>query len=425
MNKVDAIGSETRPQFAHFLPEVSDKLQRAADTYLESFNEHQAFTYLIAELFETTAEDRFTFTDGPRDGGIDFVIRDSPVYTIAQCKCPSMDGLRVTSRPPTYDQAILEELLSAIAMLRDRSGEYDVKPEIRRLRGDYQRDLATIPEETHLTAILGVLGELSAQARKAFESTKATLLQQNVNLRLIEWTDIDSTIHVRELPSDVSFDIRLNYDSVDDLLAHENYCYLLARAFDFYEAFAEHGWALFDWNVRYQLQNSPINKRIVGTLQAAHGRKRFHHYNNGLLITCKSYSIDKTRQRLTLSGPQIINGCQTVRAICEAYEALTPVEQQDFRDRTRVQVKIIRTTDLDFIGELVVSTNDQNPMKPRNLKSNFKRTERHSEEFQELATKLVLSTERWRVPVTGIFIRLCARISQIGLCGWTQEVPSD
>ena len=111
MNETDATGSEARPQFAHFLPEVTDKLQRAADTYLETFNEHQAFTYLIAELYETTAEDRFTFTDGPRDGGIDFVIRDSPAYTIAQCKCPSMDGLKVAIRPPSYDQSILKELL--------------------------------------------------------------------------------------------------------------------------------------------------------------------------------------------------------------------------------------------------------------------------------------------------------------------------
>ena len=98
-------------------------------------------------------------------------------------------------------------------MLQDKSGEYDVKQEIRRLRGDYQRDLATTSDETHLTAILGILGELSPQARKAFDSAKANLLQQNVNLRLIEWTDIDQTIHARELPSDVSFDIRLNYES--------------------------------------------------------------------------------------------------------------------------------------------------------------------------------------------------------------------
>ncbi|MCJ7639673.1 MAG: AIPR family protein, partial [Euryarchaeota archaeon] len=384
MSNIKAIGTKAKPQFAHFLPEIIDKLQRTADTYLESFDEHQAFTHLIAEIFETTAEDRFTFTDGPKDGGIDFIVKDSPVYTIAQCKCPNMDRLKVASHPPSYDQAILKELLSAIFMLGDKSGDYDVKQEISSLRGDYQRDLATMSEETTLTAILGILGELSPQARKAFDSAKATLKQQNISLRLIEWTDIDQNIHARESPSDVSFDVRLNYDSSEDLLRHENYCYLLAQAFDFYEAFQEYGWALFDWNVRFQLHNSPINKRIVGTLQKARGRKSFHHYNNGLLITCKSYKHDTMHQRITLSGPQIINGCQTVRAICEAYDALTPVEQQEFRNRTRVQVKIIKTTDLDFISELVVSTNDQNPMKPRNLKSNSSEQRNIQRSFKSL-----------------------------------------
>jgi len=35
-----------------------------------------------------------------------------------------------------------------------------------------------------------------------------------------------------------------------------------------------------------------------------------------------------------------------------------------------VQVKIVRTVDPAFIGQMVISTNDQNPMNPRNLRSN-------------------------------------------------------
>jgi hypothetical protein len=359
-----------KPDFSAFLPEMIDKIQQVSNIYLESYNEHEAFVYLVAELFETTSEDRFTFTDGQKDGGIDFVVKDSPVYTIGQCKFPVIEGLKNSTKIPTFDHSGLQELLAAVSMLQDKSGGYEVKPVVRRLRGDYQRDLEDVPEETHLTAILAIFGQLSTQAYTEFEASKAILKEQNVDLRLIDWTDIHQAIHAPETPSDVAFNIRLNYESQDNLLAHENYCYVLARAFDFYEAFTDYGWALFDWNVRFQLSKSPINKRIVGTLQKARGRKNFHHYNNGLLITCKSYKNDKTRQRLTLSGPQIINGCQTVRSICEAYDSLTPVEQQDFRERTWVQVKIIRTTDLDFIGELVLSTNDQNPMKPRNLKSN-------------------------------------------------------
>lgn len=71
-----------------------------------------------------------------------------------------------------------------------------------------------------------------------------------------------------------------------------------------------------------------------------------------------------------VTGPQIINGCQTVRALVEAYREMPPQDQKEFREQTRVQVKIIKTIESDYIGELVITTNDQNPMNPRNLKSN-------------------------------------------------------
>lgn len=145
---------------------------------------------------------------------------------------------------------------------------------------------------------------------------------------------------------------------------------MLANAYDFYTAFREHEWNLFEWNVRLQLLRSPINRRIVSTLQGSKSRKSFHHYNNGILITCRNYELNRHNKRIRLTGPQIINGCQTVRSICEAYESLSPTEQSHFREHTKVQVKIIRTTEPEFIGELVISTNDQNQMNPRNLKSN-------------------------------------------------------
>jgi len=363
---------KTRPvrDFAHFLPEVSDQLRTISDTYLEAYDEHQAFDYLVAELFETTHDDSFAFTDGPNDGGIDFLVRDEQAYTIAQCKCPDLDRLGDNTTPPTFDQEALDQLNRAILMLRDRKGEYDVTREIKQLRGDYQRDLTADPDSTQLTAILAILGSLTGPARTAFESRKAELGRANVRLKLVEWTDVYDALHALASPADVDFNIKINFGSSKNILPHSNYCYVLAHAYDFYEAFRKHQWNLFEWNVRFQIPNSPINRRIVNALSRAKGRKQFHHYNNGLLITCRHYKIDETRGYLTLRGPQVINGCQTVRAICEAYDSLTPEHKGHLEANTYVQVKVIKTTDPAFIGELVISTNDQNAMNPRNLKSN-------------------------------------------------------
>ncbi len=363
--------SKLAPTFSNFLPEISDRIQTTVDAYLETYNEHHAFSYLVAELYETTDEQFFVFTDGPKDGGIDWFVKDSPSYSICQCKCPSLDGLiQDPGSVPTFDQSAVNELRAAIEMLRDRTGDYEVKSAIKRLRGDYQRDLSADEEATHLTAILAVLGVLTEQARATFAAYRSSFAKDNVHLKLIEWKSIYDALHALRAPEDIDFKMRVNFDSDNDLLAHREYCYVLAHAYDFYEAFKQHGWQLFEWNVRFQLPNSKINKRIIATLSTARGRKNFHHYNNGLLITCKRYRKDLVRKRLTLVGPQIVNGCQTVRAICEAYENLTPENQDDFREAAKVQVKVIRNTDPNFIAELVISTNDQNPMNPRNLKSN-------------------------------------------------------
>jgi hypothetical protein len=359
-----------------------------SNTYLESYDEHKAFIYLIAELFGTTREDKFQFTDGPMDGGVDFAIREPPAYTICQCKCPSSD--KPMLKPCVYDQSTIDELKAAVDLLSDRTGEYDIKPDIKRLRGDYQRDLTLDPEGTRLTAVLAILGTLSDQARAAFKSYKAAFQKNGIILKLVEWQDICHELHALETPSDIDFEITLHFDSEADLLSHNDYCYVLAHAYDFYEAFRKHEWNLFEWNVRFQIPNSPVNERIISALSRAKGQKKFHHYNNGLLITCRHYKIDTTRKRITLTGPQIINGCQTVRAICEAYESMSPDNQQHLRETTRVQVKIIKTTDAEFIGELVISTNDQNPMEPRNLKSNTMEQKDIQKLFRNLPAKWFL-----------------------------------
>jgi len=183
------------------------------NSLLESYDEHKAFIYLIAELFETTSEDKFQFTDGPKDGGIDFAVREYQAYSIAQCKCPSLDN--PMPQPIPFDMAAVDELMRGIKILTDRKGEYDIKPEIKRLRGDYQRDMAADPEGTTLTATLAVLGELTVQARKAFNSYKSSLLRDRIFLKLVEWQKIYHALHALETPSDVDFEITIHFDNPD------------------------------------------------------------------------------------------------------------------------------------------------------------------------------------------------------------------
>jgi hypothetical protein len=358
------------PAFSQFSAELSDSLQRVAETYLEEFDEHEAFDYLTAELFATTKQGQFVFTDGPNDGGIDFFVKNGPSYTICQCKCSELDSLLKSPTPVTFDDKALDEITSAARMLQDPVGKYKISNKIRMLRTDYQRDQQEDEEARLLTAILSISGELTPSAKTKFLSEQSNLKKQGVNLRLLTWRELYHAMHFQELDIEsVKFEVTCN-DVKKELLRFQDYCYILAHAHDFYDAFREHEWNLFDQNVRLQITNSAINGKIAATLSKEKSRKRFHHLNNGILITCSSYKVDEREQVVRLTGAQIVNGCQTVRAICEAYEALEPNEQDNFRKTARVQVKIIKNVDTELIDQLAITTNDQNPMTPRNLKSN-------------------------------------------------------
>ena len=149
--------SNASPVFTQFSAELADSLQRVAGTYLEEFDEHEAFNYLTAELFATTKEEHFVFTDGPNDGGIDFFVKDGPSYTICQCKCSQLDSLQASTSPPTFDDKAVDEITSAVRMLLNAEGKYKISNKIRMLRADFQRDQQEEENPGLLTAILSVL----------------------------------------------------------------------------------------------------------------------------------------------------------------------------------------------------------------------------------------------------------------------------
>lgn len=271
----------------------------------------------------------------------------------------------------------------------DIQHDLNVKHEIRVLKTDFHQELdRDIPDDIkspQLIANLAIMGELTDSGKKAFDSIVERYSEKNVLVRLIDWQAIFNKVNISDdIPN---FKIELKIDDDRDILKKNDYCYLIGYAYDFYTCFRQHGWILFDLNVRYQIPNSPINKKIVNTLSLSRARKNFHHLNNGLLIVCDNYTIDKKSYLIKVKNPQIINGCQTVRSICEAYETLSPEKQKEFRNDTRIQIKIIQHVEKGFIDELVITTNDQNPMNQRNLKSNTSEQRELQKRFNQLPDK--------------------------------------
>ncbi len=142
-------------------------------------------------------------------------------------------------------------------------------------------------------------------------------------------------------------------------------------AIDLVKAYDALGYQLFEPNVRANIKKSRVNQAIRDSVKHPRTRKDFRFLNNGVTVTCKSYNPPRGgRKSFSISYPGIINGLQTVVALHTAYSELSDVEKRDFEKNCAVLVRLLNSNAVDDITNVVRATNNQNPMKPRNLVSN-------------------------------------------------------
>lgn len=279
------------------------------------------------------------------------------------------------------------ELRGAISYLLGPVPAESAKEEIKSLRSNIKREIRDREgDELELNFTLTVFGELTKDAEEEFKRLKEEYRDdKNIRIKLLQWRDIIEELSPPKKKGEIKISLDIEEKSYSGF---SDYCYCLAYATGFYKAFEEHKWDLFDLNVRYELKNSRVNKKIINTLKSSK-RKKFHHYNNGILIVASSYKCSDDKRKITLKDPQIINGCQTVVSIWRAYGDLSDDEKKQFDKECKVQVKIIKLEDKtkDLINELVITTNDQNPMSPRNLKSNSREQREIKKKFYNLPFK--------------------------------------
>ncbi|WP_373991915.1 AIPR family protein [Duganella sp. BuS-21] len=124
---------------------------------------------------------------------------------------------------------------------------------------------------------------------------------------------------------------------------------------------------IFNDNVRVYLSSSnKINKKIIESA-LSEDKSLFWYLNNGITITCDSFSYLKGRRapQIELKNVQIVNGGQTSHALFEAAQQKTA----DLSD-VLVLVRIIETKSEAFSLSIAESTNSQTPIKGRDLRSN-------------------------------------------------------
>ncbi len=143
------------------------------------------------------------------------------------------------------------------------------------------------------------------------------------------------------------------------------------RAIDLVTAYDALGYQIFEPNVRANITNSRVNQDIRDSVLHQRTRREFRFLNNGVTITCNNFAKpNQQRPHFVATHPGIVNGLQTVVALHTAYEQLSVEDKKDFEENCSVLVRLLVNSAVDDITRVVTSTNNQNPMKPRNLVSN-------------------------------------------------------
>lgn len=317
----------------------------------------QFFCYKIKNIEPKLYDIESSITNGPNDGGIDFVYYDDEESKVVLGQCKYTENMKLNdiiselnkmsstvenfkkANTGTYNKKLKTNLQNALDRLPDESAgnvEYcifttsdinqnDVTNKLHAEHNLYSKDMVSV---------YGV-SEINSQIKELIERAKT------VNEYKIE---IDYPHNVLKYETDNVSGIMVNMSSES-----------LVRMYD---KFKDEG--LFDLNIRKYIKNKTVDEGIKETLDKE--RDNFWFYNNGLTIACSEYVLDGNKVKLY--DFSIVNGGQTTNRIGN-YKGSN-------NDKFYLPCKIIsiKNNDQKLYSKIAEATNSQKPINPRDLKSN-------------------------------------------------------
>lgn len=317
----------------------------------------QFFCYKIKNIKPKLYDIESSITNGPNDGGIDFVYYDDEESKVVLGQCKYTENMKLNdiiselnkmsstvenfkkAYTGTYNKKLKTNLQNALDRLPDESAgnvEYCIFTTSDINQNDVTNKLHTENNlySKDMVSVYGV-SEINSQIKELIEKAKT------VNEYKIE---IDYPHNVLQYETDNVSGIMVNMSSES-----------LVRMYD---KFKDEG--LFDLNIRKYIKNKTVDEGIKETLDKE--RDNFWFYNNGLTIACSEYVLDGNKVKLY--DFSIVNGGQTTNRIGN-YKGSN-------NDKFYLPCKIIsiKNDDQKLYSKIAEATNSQKPINPRDLKSN-------------------------------------------------------
>lgn len=123
---------------------------------------------------------------------------------------------------------------------------------------------------------------------------------------------------------------------------------------------------IFYDNVRlYKKNKTRINRGIIATAESKEDNNKFFYYNNGITVTCSSFSFPKVSQpTITIENMQVVNGSQTLHALFEVAQ-----NNMEYLKNIEILCRIYELKDPQYSSRIAEYTNSQNPVTSRDIRS--------------------------------------------------------
>ncbi len=146
---------------------------------------------------------------------------------------------------------------------------------------------------------------------------------------------------------------------------------------------------LFSQNVRYSLGNTAVNKSISRSVNDQGEHKNFALYHNGITLICQNAHFEDNDNSLVVRDYVVVNGAQSISTFFKNSKKLT--------DDLMVFVKIISLKSTELSRKITINSNNQNAIKPRDLRSNHDLMLRLKAEFENSGTDYEFEIKRGQI----------------------------
>lgn len=330
-------------------------------------------------------------SDGNFDFGIDgFHIQDKPdktVLTLVQGKFT--EDINQIKKGITDINRFIPNL--AKFLKGHYSDNFQENILIKRLRQRISRIEILDRKPLEVDAYVICLSDLTSEVREnkinsnrteLFKTFESEIDNPNIALTLavkgIDNLIENDTIEVRR-PSK-PFEIHFNGSDEIDM---DNSIFLsgFGKLSDLVELYGQKGNQLFDKNVRlflYGKKNEtkgPAGK-IKETLDLINKGKfapeKFAFLHNGVTIYSTKVALKKEANKIELTNPSILNGCQTIKSSFFFYQDLVAKNKLNVEkwNKIPISIRIVATTDVNLWREVAEANNRQNAMSAAALRAN-------------------------------------------------------